>query len=149
MKISTIACAALAGTLGFSSAAFARDGGDRPRRPRKSPSSGRSGAKRGQRWDERRDERRPIAATTVAGARVLRPVRTSRATRRRIPDTSHRARVTHLSRATATATTSPATAAAPRFSRGGYLPHEYRQRAYYVNDWHSHGGARRRTATSG
>lgn len=29
---------------------------------------------------------------------------------------------------------------APRFHRGGYLPHEYRTRTYYVNDWHAHHG---------
>ena len=27
-----------------------------------------------------------------------------------------------------------------RFYRGGYLPHEYRSRAYYVNDWNAYPG---------
>ena len=29
---------------------------------------------------------------------------------------------------------------APRFQRGGYLPGQYRQHGYYVNDWRAHSG---------
>jgi Ni/Co efflux regulator RcnB len=142
-KISTIACAALAGTLGFSSAAFARDGGDHDRGDRANRFEQRQERReaREQRWDERRDERRadrrddrgwrqgPQAGAYQPRYEAPHP-RYVAPGPRYAPQPSYGYRYDQPSYRSH----------APRFSRGGYLPHEYRQRAYYVNDWHSHGG---------
>lgn len=110
MKTSAIVCAFLAGTVGFSSIAAAAPG-DRHGR------GDRAEQRQGHR-DQRHDNR---AANRGHRAHVQhpRPVYTP-------PRYVHSQPVyrSHV----------------PRFHRGGYLPPQYRQRGYYVADWHQHRG---------
>lgn len=142
-KISAIVGAALAGTLGLGSAAFARDGGDHDRGDREERFEQRQGrhAAREQRWEGRRDERRaghrddrgwrqgPHAGAYQPRYEAPQPRYVAPA-RQYAPQPSYSYRYEQPSYRSHV----------PRFHRGGHLPHEYRQRAYYVNDWHSHGG---------
>lgn len=136
MKTSAIVCALLAGTVGFSSIASAAPGdrGDRAeqRQERREARQDRREVRqerRAERRDDRRDDRRVDRAWDRgyrAGVQQPRPVYTPP---RRVytqpgyvyAQPAYRSHV-------------------PRFHRGGYLPHEYRQRGYYVNDWHAHRG---------
>lgn len=121
MKTSAILCAALAGTLGFSSLASAqtfRLDGQRTeqrherrddRRDRRDDRHERRAERRDDRHDRReawRDERRDDRHRYHAQ-----------------PSYSHGNGYYR---------------AGPRFHRGGYLPYEYRQRPYYVTNWNAY-----------
>lgn len=132
MKTSAILCAVLAGTLGFGSVASAAPGDRRDRQDRAEQRQDRREARqdrredrreaRADRRDDRRDDRRADRAWNRgyrAGAQQPRYVQQPP---RYVP-------------------AQPAWRGhAPRFHRGNYLPHPYRQRAYHVNDWHAHRG---------
>lgn len=117
MKNPAIACAVLAATLGFSSFASAAPG-DRSedRQDRAEQRQDRREARQDRREDrrearaERRDDRRDDRRVDRAWNQGYRA-----------------------------GAYQPAYGA-PRFHRGSYLPHEYRQRTYHVNDWHAHRG---------
>ena len=129
MKTSAIVCAVLAGSLGFSTIASAapgdrRDRGDRAeqRQDRREARQDRREA-RLERRDDRRDDRRVDRAWNQgyrAGVQQPRYVYTP-------PPRVVYSQPSYRSHA-------------PRFHRGGYLPHEYRQRGYYVSNWHAHRG---------
>ena len=131
-KISTIACAALAGTLSFASAAFARDGGDHDRGDRANRFEQRQERQRG---DERRVDRRADRGWRQGPhTRPYQPSYEAPHSRYVAPAPRYAAQPSYGYGQTGYRSHTP------RFHRGAYLPHEYRQRAYYVNDWHSYGG---------
>lgn len=118
-KAPAIVCALLAGTFGFSSLAAAQDwsgrrGGDGPR------------AERREDRFERRQERRHIQAHRQ-DRQVQRAYNQGYRQGYQQPQYGH-------------GYSAPRYDSQPRFQRGGYLPHEYRQRHYYVNDWRGHRG---------
>lgn len=131
MKNPAIACAVLAATLGFSSFASAAPGDRREdRQDRAEQRQDRREARqerredrreaRADRRDDRRDDRRVDRAWNQgyrAGAHQ--PAYVQSQPRHVYSQPVYRDH-------------------GRRFHRGGYLPHEYRQRAYYVNDWHAH-----------
>lgn len=138
MKTTAFACAVLAGTFGFGSLATARDfDGDRHgdrgsrfeqrqdrREARQERREDRREERREARRDDRRDDRREDRAYRQgwqAGAQQPRYVYQQPAYSHGHSQPSYRSH-------------------SPRFHRGGYLPHEYRQRARYVNDWNAYQG---------
>lgn len=134
MKASAIVCAVLAGTLGFSTLASAQDRNgrrdDNPRAERRDDRRDHRAERRDNRRDhraERRDDRRHQAQRQDHAFRQ-----------------GYRAGVqqpAYVYRAPTYVYQQPRVQHAPRFQRGGYLPHEYRQnRGYYVNDWRAHRG---------
>lgn len=122
MRTSALACAVLAGTLGFSSIAVAQDGN-------------RHRGDRGDRWEQRQDRRE---------AREDR--RDVRRDDRRDRQAWHQDRRAPHARPHAGRPDAPRHVyqapryvyQAPRFHRGGYLPHEYRSRGYYVSNWNAY-----------
>lgn len=125
MRITAMACAILAGTLGFSSLVVAQGYGGRGDGPREA---------RQERRDDRRDWRQDRRE----------PRREARQDRREWRRDQHRA---HTAR--------PYVYQAPRYApqynppryvtrsyyqRGGYLPYEYRQPRYYVSNWNTYPG---------
>ena len=127
MKTSAIVCAVLAGSFGFSSIAVARDHREDGR------------GERGQRSEQRQDrqERREFRQERREERAVRQDRQEDRAYRQ-----GYRAGVQqpqYQYQQPSYGYSQPAYRShAPRFYRGGYLPHQYRSHAYYVNDWHSH-----------
>lgn len=128
MKAQAILCAALVGTLGFSTLATAqdRDGrrGDGPRAERRDDRPDRRES-RVERRDDRQDRR--VEQARRADRQEDRAFRQGyRAGAHQQPTYVYN-QPRHFSNG-------------PRLQRGGHLPHEYRQSPYYVNDWRSHRG---------
>lgn len=124
MKTSAIACAALAGTLGFSGLASAQDWrgdrgnrGDRDHQQRFEQRQDRRHDRQAERWNERRQER-------FDRRHEQRDWRPGWQAGYQQPhygwQSGHRV--------------------APRYHRGGYLPYQYRGPTYRVHDWHAHPG---------
>ena len=111
MKTSAIVCAVLAGSFGLSSVAFAQDGRfDRGDRGDRRHEQRFDRHDRGQaRHDDRNDRR-------WQGAYQQQP---------------HYNQPRYVYQ-------QPNYRAAHRFYRGGYLPYEYRQHGYYVNNWQAY-----------
>lgn len=121
MKTSAILCAALAGTLGFSSLASAQ--------------TFRLEGQRTEQRHERRDDRHDRRDDRHERRAERRDDRHDRreAWRDERRDDRHQYHA------------QPSYSyghghyrAGPRFHRGGYLPHEYRQRPYYVTNWNAY-----------
>jgi Ni/Co efflux regulator RcnB len=121
MKTSAFVCAVLAGTFGLSSVAsaqflghwpngdrIARDGRDAPRAERQTD---RREARRDDRQADRRDNRQQWQSGY----------------QQRNYQQPHYYSYQQ-----------PAYRVGPRFSRGNYLPYEYRQRPYYVSNWQAY-----------
>jgi Ni/Co efflux regulator RcnB len=128
MKTSAIVCAVLAGTLGFSGLASAREWSGEPDHDR-----GHRGNRFEQRQDrhdrqEQRAERRQDRSFHEgyrAGMQQPRySVEQPRYTAPAYPRYAQPVYGAH----------------APRFHRGGYLPNPYRGHAYHVNDWRAYNG---------
>lgn len=112
MRKTTITCAILATTLGFSSLASARDWNDR---------GPHQGPRHEQRHDARPDHRHGPRPDLRPGQRPV--------VRHAPPPVVRPApRVYNAPRHH------------PRFVRGGYVPQQYRQPIYYVNDWRGRPG---------
>ena len=129
MKTSAIVCAVLAGTFGISSVASAQgmgrgwdhgDRGDRGPRAehRQDRHDGDRDGRRDDRWNHRRDGDRSHRPDWRAG--YHQPQYQYQQPRYVYQQPGYR----H----------------GPRFHRGGYLPHEYRNRGYYVGNWQAHPG---------
>ena len=141
MKTTAIVCAVLAGSFGFSSIAVARD--------HREDGRGERGPRSEQRQD--RQERREFRQERREERAVRQDRQEDRAYRQ-----GYRAGVQqpqyqyqqprqvyqqprYVYQQPSYGYSQPAYRShAPRFYRGGYLPHQYRSHAYYVNDWHSH-----------
>lgn len=135
MKTTAIVCAVLAGSFGFGSVASARDHRE----------------DRGDRF-EQRQERREFRQERREFRQERREQRAERQDRRedRSYRQGYRAGVQehhtyrqprYVYQQPGSTYSQPAYRShAPRFYRGGYLPHQYRSNHYYVNDWHSHRG---------
>jgi Ni/Co efflux regulator RcnB len=127
MKASALVCAALAGTLGFSTLASAQDrDGRRDDHPRAERRDDRREAR-----DERRDDRQDWRQDR----------REQRAERQdRQEDRAYRQgwRAGDYHQPSYQYQQPRYYSQAPRFQRGGYLPYEYRQRGYYVNNWNAY-----------
>lgn len=152
MKASAIVCSILAGTLGVSSLALAQDGrrGDRDRgdRAEQRQDRGERREHRLERRDDRRDarqDRREWRAERRDDRRDDR--REDRAYRQGYnagyhtqPSYNH-SQPRYVYNQPSYVYSQPGYRShAPRFQRGAYLPHEYRNRGHYVNDWRSHRG---------
>lgn len=118
-KTSTLVCAVLAGTLGFSSIASARDwrGGHDDDRGRRFEQRQERRAEREFRQDRRED--RAFRQGWRAGSQQ--PHYGYQQPRSIAPQPVYRDH-------------------GPRFRRGGTLPWEYRNHGYHVNDWRGHRG---------
>ena len=113
MKSSAIVCAVLAGSFGLSSVAFAQDGRfDR-------------GERRHEQRADRHDDRRDWRGDARHGDRSYRQERRAGYQ----PPHYNQPRYVYQQ---------PSYRAQHRFYRGNYLPYQYRQRAYYVNDWRAY-----------
>ena len=135
MKTSAIVCAVLAGTFGFSTIASAqgwRDQGRGDHSPRAEQRHDRRDARQDRRQDRRedrrearRDDRRQDRAWNRGyRAGVHQPQYRApayRAPTYRAPTYRYVAPVRHA-----------------RFHRGSYLPWQYRNHGYYVNDWRAY-----------
>lgn len=134
MKAQAILCAALAGTFGFSSLAIAQDGGRRGDREQRAEQrelrQDRREARQEQREDraERRDDRRDRQAQRV-----------DRAWDRGYDAAVQQPR--HVYQQPSYVYSQPAYRNhVPRYHRGGYLPHEYRNHGYHVSNWNAYPG---------
>ena len=123
MKSSAIVCAVLAGSFGLSSVAFAQDGrfdrGDR---------GDRRHEQRADRHDGRRDWRGDARHND----------RSYRQEWRAGHQQPHYNQPRYVYNQPHYFYNQPSYRAEHRFYRGNYLPYQYRQRAYYVNDWRSY-----------
>jgi Ni/Co efflux regulator RcnB len=122
-KVSAAVCAVLAGTLGFGSLASAQDWGDR-----------RGGDRAEQRHEQRHERRDQGGRRDHDGRHDQHGRRDSwrgdhHQQPRFVAQPNHR--WNHDQQAWR---------GQPRFSRGAYLPYQYRNRAYYVNDWRAYNG---------
>ncbi|GAB3764942.1 hypothetical protein GCM10028796_21080 [Ramlibacter monticola] len=131
MKTSALLCAALAGTLGFSSLASAREwNGDN------------RGHDRDQRFEQRFEQRHDGRAERHEDRRVDRGFQQgfragAQAQRHVQPAPNYGYGYGHgYDYGRQPVYRAPA----PRFYQGGYLPYQYRDRAYYVNDWRAYRG---------
>jgi Ni/Co efflux regulator RcnB len=124
MKTSAIVCAVLAGTLGFSTLASAREwSGDRDH----------DRGDRGHRFEQRQErqehrehrDRRTFQQGYRAG--VQQPRYAVEQPRYAAPAYPRYAQPVYGGHG-------------QRFHRGGYLPHQYRSHGYYVNDWRAYNG---------
>jgi Ni/Co efflux regulator RcnB len=109
-KASAALCAVLAGTLGFSSLASAQDWGDR-----------HGGDRRVEQRQERRDHDGRRDGRHDGNRQQPRFI-----AQQRDHNGWHDGQQAYR--------------AGPRFYRGGYLPPQYRNRAYSVNDWRAYNG---------
>jgi Ni/Co efflux regulator RcnB len=125
MKPSAIVCAVLAGTLGFSTLASAREWGGEREHDR---------GDRGNRFEQRQDrqehrdhrgEQRNFQQGYRAG--VQQPRFAAEQPRYSAPTYPRYAQPVYGGHG-------------HRFHRGGYLPQQYRNHAYYVNDWRAYNG---------
>jgi Ni/Co efflux regulator RcnB len=123
MKTSAIVCAVLAGTLGFSTLASAREwSGDRDH----------DRGDRGHRFEQRQErqehrehrDRRTFQQGYRAGMQPRYAVEQPRYAAPAYPRYAQPVYGGH----------------GQRFHRGGYLPHQYRSHGYYVNDWRAYNG---------
>jgi len=123
MKTSAIVCALLAGSFGLSSVASAQDGGRFDRGDR----AERRHEQRADRHDDRRDHRREAWRNERHDDRSYRQGWHARHQQPHYvyqqPNYGYQ---------------QPNYRSAHRFYRGGYLPYEYRQRPYYVNNWNAY-----------
>ena len=132
MKTSAIVCAVLAGTLGSGSVAAAAPGDRRDRQARVEQRQDRREARQ-----ERRENRQEARADRRDDRRDAR--RVDRAYNQGYRAGVHQPR--YVQQQPRYVPAQPAYRGySPRFHRGHYLPNQYRQRAYYVNDWHAHRG---------
>lgn len=134
MKASAIVCAVLAGTFGFSTLATAQDRNGR-----------RDDNPRAERRDDRRDARREQRAERRDDRQDRRQIQAQRQDRQenRAFRQGYRQGVqqpTYVYRQPSYTYQQPRYYSGHRFQRGSYLPHQYRQNHYYVNDWRSHRG---------
>lgn len=124
MKTSAIVCATLVAALGFGNAAFARDWDHGQRQVQLDPRDNRADVIRSYGFDpalhpgrtfDSRDNRADVRRSYSQPRYVYQqPARVYQQ-----PGYAYRAQ-------------------APRFYRGGYLPHAYRNRGYYVNNWNAY-----------
>lgn len=128
MKTSALLCAALAGTLGFSSLASAREWhGDNRGHDREQRFEQRHDG-RAERHEDRRVDR-GFQQGFRAGVQTQRHVQPA-------PNYGH-----GYGYGYGYSQPQPVYRAhAPRFYQGGYLPYQYRSHAYYVNDWRAYQG---------
>ena len=137
MRTSAIVCSIVAGTLGFSSVGFAQDGGrrgDREHRAEQRQERQERRENRAERRDDNRAERREDRREFRAERRD------DRHDDRRV-DRAYRQGYNAGYQQPSYVYSQPAYRShAPRFNRGAYLPHEYRNHGYYVNDWRTHHG---------
>jgi Ni/Co efflux regulator RcnB len=142
MKTSAIVCTVLAGSLGFSSLAFAQDGrrGDRDRGDR---------GDRVERQDrqERRAERRENRQERRVEQAYRQERQEDRAYRQGYRAGVQQPSYRYVQPAPAYRYSQPSyvynqpryySGNSHRFYRGGYLPYEYRNHGYYVNNWNSY-----------
>ena len=126
MKKSAILCAVLAGTLGFSCLASAREWGGEREHDR--GDRGNRAEQRQERQDRRFERRDDRAFHQGDRAGVQDPRYVVEPPRHAAPSYGHRyAQPVHGGHG-------------QRYYRGGYLPHQYRSHAYYVNDWRAYNG---------
>lgn len=126
MKASAIVCAVLAGTFGFSSLASAQSAwrhGD-ARQEQRPDRSGDRQVQREARRDDRRDDRRGWRSGD-RNPQYNQPRYVQQQPRYEAPRYAYQ---------------QPSYRASHRFYRGGYLPHQYRQQVYYVNNWNAYQG---------
>jgi Ni/Co efflux regulator RcnB len=119
MKSTAIACAVVAGTLGFGSLSYAQGYDGRGDRDERGGHSQR--AERGDRIEqrvERRDYRQDWRAAQGQERQYDRP-------RQYVQQPQQRSYGQY----------DAYRADSHRYQRGDYLPYQYRQRQYYVNDW--------------
>jgi Ni/Co efflux regulator RcnB len=140
MRTSTIVCAVLAGTFGFSSIASAqqwegrrdRDGGDR------------DGGQRFEQRQERHDRQERRAERDHRddrGGRDYRAGQWQQQQQQQHRYVQQQPNHRYYNNAPAYTYNAPAyRAQQPRFYRGGYVPQEYRSGGHYVRDWHSQRG---------
>jgi Ni/Co efflux regulator RcnB len=136
MKTSAIVCAVLAGSFGLSSVALAQDGrrfdrGDRGDRAE------RRHEQRADRREDRREERREAWRNQQRQDRAFRQGWQAGYQQPRYNPPQHvyqqpRYNQPHY------VYQQPSYRAAHRFHRGSYLPYQYRQQPYYVNNWHAY-----------
>jgi Ni/Co efflux regulator RcnB len=134
MKTSAILCAVLAGTFGFTSVASAdewRGPRNRDRDHRVEQRHDRQAARA-----ERRENRREWRDARREARAQQRGHRDGRWQQPRYVVQQPRYVVQQPRYVYAPSYRSHA----PRFQRGTYLPHQYRQHTYYVNDWHAYPG---------
>jgi Ni/Co efflux regulator RcnB len=138
MKTSAILCSILAGTLGFGSLASAQDwnGGRRDRDNR--VEQRQDGQERREDRAERRDDRQQDRRNDRRDDRQQ-DRRDDRSFRQGY-DAGNRQQPYYVQQQPNHAYGQPGYRQGPRFQRGAYLPYEYRNRGYYVNDWRAHRG---------
>jgi Ni/Co efflux regulator RcnB len=136
MKASLITCSVLAATLGFSGLASAQDWNGRRDHERDQ----RFEQRQGQRFEHRQDQRQE------ARQEQRREDRAQQWNQQR--QYSYRQQPSYIYSQPSYGYSQPNYAySAPtyygnhaRFQRGGYLPYEYRNQSYYVNDWNAYPG---------
>lgn len=136
MKTSAILCAVLAGTFGISSLAVAQDGrrGDRGDRDQRVEQRQDRREARQDRHEDRRDHR-------VERRDDRRDRQAHRADR--AYDRGYRAGMYqpgYVQPRPYVYSQPSYRAHAPRYHRGGYLPHQYRSHGYYVSNWNAYPG---------
>lgn len=128
MKKSAIVCAVLAGTLGFSSLASAREWGEREHDRGDRGPRAEQRQERHERQDRRFDRGDDRAFHQGSRTGMQQPRYGYEAPRYAAPGYDHGyGQPIHGGHG-------------QRFYRGGYLPHQYRSHAYYVNDWRAFNG---------
>lgn len=138
MKAQAILCAALAGTFGFSSLAVAQDGGRRgDRQDRLEQRQERREARQ-----ERLQERRELRAERRDDRRDRQVQRVDRAWDRGYHAGVQQPRYVYQQPRYTYSQPSYVYSqpSYPRYYRGGYLPYEYRNSGYYVNNWNAYPG---------
>jgi Ni/Co efflux regulator RcnB len=133
MKASIITCSVLAATLGFSGLASAQDWNGR----RGDHDQGnRQEQRQGQRFEQRQEQRRDWRQDQRAQQYQVQP-----SAGYRQPNYAY-SRPNYAYSQPGYAYNAPRYYGNDhaRFQRGGYLPYEYRQRSYYVNDWNAYSG---------
>jgi Ni/Co efflux regulator RcnB len=123
MKASLITCSVLAATLGFSSLASAQDWNGRRDRDRDQ----RVEQRQGQRFEQRQEQRRDWRQDQRRDDRAQHWDNNRQYSLRQQPNYAYSA-PQYYGQNNA------------RFYRGGYLPYEYRQQSYYVNNWNAYPG---------
>jgi Ni/Co efflux regulator RcnB len=122
MKSTAIVFAVLAGTFGLSSVASAQQWGDRGERGQ------HRAEQRHERNEARHDDRRDHRGDRQEWNRGYRQPQYG------YSQPHYQYRQPHYGYA------QPGYRSAHRFYRGSYLPHEYRQRGYYVSNWQAYPG---------
>jgi Ni/Co efflux regulator RcnB len=149
MKTSAIVCAVLAGSFGFGSVASARDHredrGDRgqrfeQRQDRQERREFRQERREQRAYRQERQEDRAYRQGYRAGVQQPQHVYQQPRHVYQQPRPVYQQPRYVYSQPSYSYSQPSYRSHAPRFYRGGYLPHQYRSHAYYVNDWHSHHG---------